>query len=94
MTIENIRLEKTCEACPEQYDAFIGDKQVGYLRLRWGTFTVNYPDVKGEEIYSAEPEGDGMFEEEERSTFLEQAKMAILNKINEAQFCKHCGNKI
>lgn len=29
-----IHLVKTCEACPEQYDAYLGEKRVGYLRLR------------------------------------------------------------
>jgi plasmid stability protein len=31
-----VRLVRTCFACPEQYDAFIGEEKVGYLRLRHG----------------------------------------------------------
>ena len=72
-----IRLEQTCIACPEQYDAFIGDRQVGYLRLRHGNFTVEYPDVFGTLVYQANTKGDGMFEEEERDYHLDRAKAAI-----------------
>ena len=37
-----IELVKTCGACPEQYDAYFEGYQVGYLRLRHGTFRVDY----------------------------------------------------
>ena len=37
-TINGYRLILTCGACPEQYDVFDGDRQVGYLRLRHGHF--------------------------------------------------------
>ena len=78
-----ITLVQTCGACPEQYDAFIGDNQVGYLRLRHGYFRVDYPDYNGETIYSAEPKGDGCFECDERDHYLKEAKKAILNKLLE-----------
>lgn len=81
-TIEDIRLEETCEACPEQYDAFIGDKQVGYLRLRHGWFTVDFPDCGDETIYIASPKGDGIFDSDEREFYLMEAKEAIINKLN------------
>lgn len=76
-----INLVETCGACPEQYEAFIGDKQVGYLRLRHGWFRVDFPCVHGEIIYEAEPKGDGCFYDDEREFFLEQAKKAITNKL-------------
>jgi len=78
-----IRLEKTCDACPEQYDAFIGDKQVGYLRLRHGYFYVSYPDCNDDIIYDSYTKGDGMFTEDERDYFLNQAKNAIYLKLKE-----------
>ena len=78
-----IKLIQTCGACPEQYDAFIGEEQVGYLRLRHGYFRVDYPDYSGETIYSAEPKGDGCFDVDERDHYLEEAKKAILNKLLE-----------
>jgi len=72
-----IRLVQTCSSCPEQYDAFDGDKQVGYLRLRHGCFRVDYPSCGGETIYEASPVGDGMFEDDERDYYLKFAVDAI-----------------
>lgn len=41
-----MRLVQTCSACPEQYDVLDDDGfQIGYLRLRWGEFTVEVPDA-------------------------------------------------
>lgn len=77
-SINDITLEKTCPACPEQYDAFIGEKQVGYLRLRHGYFRVDYPSAGGETIYEAYPKGDGSFYDDEREFYLIRAKIAIL----------------
>ncbi len=75
-------LKLTCGAVPEQYEVF--DKsgvQVGYLRLRHGWFRVDYPDCGGETIYSAEPIGDGVFEDNERTHYMTEAMNAILNKL-------------
>jgi hypothetical protein len=73
-----IRLVLTCGACPEQYDAFDGDEQVGYLRLRHGCFTVECPDVGGMLVYEANPQGDGDFAgEDERDYYLRFAVDAI-----------------
>jgi hypothetical protein len=77
-----IRLVMTCNAFPEQYDAFDGDKQVGYLRLRHGTFRVDVPTCGGETIYTAFPKGDGAFEDDdERDDYLRCAVTAILTSI-------------
>jgi hypothetical protein len=76
-TIDAIRLEQTSFAHPEQYDAFLDDRQVGYLRLRHGQFRVDCPDLGGEIVYESEPAGDGMFEDDERETELTKAKAAI-----------------
>ena len=32
------KLVQTCGACPEQYDVYEGDEEVGYMRLRHGHF--------------------------------------------------------
>jgi len=63
-----IRFHKTCDACPEQYDAYKGTEYVGYLRLRHGRFTVE--DVSGNLLYSATPKGDGCFDSDERDHYL------------------------
>ena len=78
VTIDGVRLNLTCGACPEQYEAFIGQERVGYLRLRHGYFTVEVPDCGGETVLEAKPEGDGIFEDHERAVFLKAAVKAIL----------------
>lgn len=77
MSSADIRLEMTCRACPEQYDAFIGDMQVAYLRLRHGRFTVEVPDVHGTLVYAAHTIGGGLFDETEREYHIQRAKEAI-----------------
>ena len=76
-----IELVKTCDACPEQYDAYLDGKQVGYLRLRHGRFTVEFPNEAGELLYSAYPDGDGEFEDYERDYYLRFAVDAIERRI-------------
>ena len=78
--INGVRLVETCFACPEQYDAFIGDEQVGYLRLRHGFFTVEVPDAGGREVLCEQPDGDGRFTDEERDLYLNAAVAAILEE--------------
>jgi hypothetical protein len=74
-----ITLVRTCYACPEQYNALDKEgKTVGYLRLRHGTFTVECPDVGGELVYVEKiDELTGIFSDEEREKYLEQAVKAI-----------------
>ena len=55
---------------------------MGYLRLRHGYFSCDYPDCNGETIYEAEPKGQGYFEDEERVYYLTQAIEALQKKIN------------
>ena len=72
-----IHLRRTCTACPEQYDAYDGDKRVAYLRLRHGFFTVECPWLDGEYVLEGTPYGDGIFEDDERSRWLIKAIGAI-----------------
>lgn len=64
------RLNRTCYACPEQYDVYYNEYEVGYLRLRHGVFTV---ECFNKQVYNAEPEGDGIFTDEERDFYLTEA---------------------
>ena len=75
--IHGYRLEQTCMACPEQYDVYAGDEQVAYFRLRHGSFYAAVPDHGGDVVYEAEPQGDGIFDREERVFFLTQAILAV-----------------
>ena len=56
---------------------FKGSVQVGYFRLRHGGFTASFPECSGAIVYEAEPEGDGMFEDNEREKYLTNACIAI-----------------
>ena len=77
-------LEKTCDACPEQYNVFKKEvrKKVGYLRLRHGYFSASVPDCGGTVVYGAFVAGDGCFEPHERNHFLNEAITAIDNYLD------------
>lgn len=76
--IDGYFLQRTSTACPEQYDVLNEDnEQVGYLRLRHGSFRADVPDCGGETVYMSNPRGDGMFEDYERMTELTNAVRAI-----------------
>lgn len=81
------RLERTSFACPEQYDLFDGEEIIAYLRLRHGCFTVTCPDVGGDVVYSASPDGDGIFDDDERASYLFEALLAV------ASYVKRQGDK-
>lgn len=76
-----LHLKMTSIACPEQYDVIWGMEQVGYMRLRHGYFTVHVPDPSGDIVYSAEPEGDGIFYEDERIYYMTKAAEAIYKSL-------------
>ena len=84
--MRGVNFYKTCDACPEQYDVEYNSKQAGYVRLRFGNLTAEYPDVGGELIYEASI-GDGWtgeFEsEEQRKYHLNQIADKILERVNE-----------
>ena len=79
-----IMLDKTCWACPEQWDAYYKGEIVGYIRLRWGHMTVECPDVGGELVYSMWAD-DGMMgifsSDHEEKIFLDKALTAIAEWI-------------
>ena len=77
-----LKLVQTSPACPEQYEAFDEEgNQVGYLRLRNGRFRVDFPEHGQETIYEAHPKGDGVFQEDELSFFLQESYNAIVRKL-------------
>ena len=89
MDINGLRFVMTCSACPEQYDVY--DKtgrMVGYIRFRWGYLSCSYPDVGGEEIYSASI-GDGFtgsFENErQRRDYLTRIANEITKRLSSSR---------
>ena len=90
MIIQNLKFVQTCSACPEQYDVFDNKgNQVGYVRLRWGALTCEYPDCGGDLVYEASV-GDGWAgcfnNESQRTKMLNDIAAAILRKIAELSF--------
>lgn len=85
MIIKGLNFIETCSACPEQYN--VKDEQgnmVGYVRLRYGGLTCEYPDVGGELIYSQYFDNDWMrcFESDEQcESYLSIIADKILEKI-------------
>lgn len=73
------RLVKTSGACPEQYDVFQGETQVGYFRLRHGNFRI---DAGHRTIAHLYPEGSGEFRDEERERFLIQGCLILGNHLD------------
>lgn len=78
-----LQLYLTCPACPEQYDVFRNGERVAYYRLRHGEFTIDFPDVMGECIFEASPNGDGIFDEDERLKFMTIAMRKLIAKIEQ-----------
>lgn len=76
-TIDGLELRCTCPSHPEQYDVFDGKTQVAYFRLRHGEFRVDVPECGGETIYEASPNGDGLFDADERQQYLTEAVAAV-----------------
>lgn len=80
--MDTITLNQTCGACPEQYDVFYAGDQIGYLRLRHGHYTAHVHNHRGEVVYEADTEGDGMFEPHERRFEIEAGVRAIWERIH------------
>lgn len=85
MVIQGLNFIETCGACPEQYDVTLHGRLVGYVRLRWGTVTCDYPDCRGDTIYSHSFENDGwkggFDDSEEREKYLNEIAEAIQAKL-------------
>lgn len=90
MIVNGLDFRKTCDCSPEQYDVFDSDGHlVGYVRLRWGGLSCQYPDVGGEDIYCADIGNawTGCFENEQQRTYhLSRIANKILARINRERF--------
>ena len=78
--IDGLKFVNTCGACPEQYDVFTQDgRHTGYVRLRFGRFRVDCPDIGGETVYvwDFDEEYKGVFSPDERPKFLKEAAVEI-----------------
>jgi len=76
---------QTCYACPEQYEVFYNNRQVSYVRLRWGKLTASFPDFDGEPIYNYKFYGEdglkGHFDNDIEREFHKNEIEIILRRI-------------
>lgn len=92
--IDGLLFHKTCDMCPEQYDVYKGTKQVGYVRLRWGNLTVDFPDALDKLIYHKKfnEECKGCFNDDnERMTYLKKIAKCIKEELKNVN--KRTSNK-
>jgi hypothetical protein len=77
----------SCQICPEQWDVYIDEHVVGYLRLRWGYFKAAFPDASGEIIYeTSRILGDGCFDNgKERMREMKRAIKAIHKEVKKLE---------
>lgn len=79
---EKLVFKQTCSMCPEQYDVFIGEKQVAYIRLRCGWLAV-FPDATSDTIlyeHTFSNKWKGEFNnEKERKKYLDIIERKILS---------------
>ena len=81
------QLVLTCSACPEQYDVFLGERQVGYIRFRWGSLEVDFLRCGGralidERLLRHSPDS-GQLRHDDRSEVLQRACAAIAKALSE-----------
>lgn len=85
----SLDIECTCSAAPEQYEIWDSEDedypQIGYLRLRGGKFTAEYPDAGGEIVFAASPEGYNFFVDGEREQFLRSAVKACVERHKQSK---------
>lgn len=82
MEIQGLKFRNTCGACPEQYDVFLGEEEVGYARLRWGVLR---GDCRGTTVYTKNMAdgSDGIFNSDEsRMKHLNEIATAIHEALN------------
>lgn len=86
MDIMGLKLFRTCESCPEQYNVFYEEIPVAYVRFRWGQLTVECPHVGGEYILVETIDGGGLrgiLFEHERDAVLELCAKQIIGWMKE-----------
>lgn len=78
-TVNGLDLVDTCTSHPEQYDVFIGELPVGYLRLRDGRYYAEAPYCGGVRVHlESNLACDGQFRIVERQGYLEKGVNSII----------------
>ena len=81
--IKGLEFRLTCLMCPEQYDVFLDNVQVAYVRLRRGYLSVDSPDCGDETIYKHQfINKQGCFKSaKQRIKYLKKIARIILRKL-------------
>jgi hypothetical protein len=81
----------TCSTCPEQYDVFLGTKQIGYVRLRGARLQAAYPNVDADYsfVHHFSSENDywkgRFYSDNERNYWLDCVGKHLYNKFLESE---------
>lgn len=81
----DFRMVETCNLCPEQYQVYLGDRKVGYIRLRWGHLTVDCPDCGEDEVYQHQfpDQWQGCFDDDaQRTKYMNLARLHIADWLD------------
>ena len=94
IVISGLVFHKTCDLCPEQYDVYKNEEQVGYVRLRHGCLTVECPDALDKLIY-CKTFSDGVrgcfYDNNERISYLKKIAKCIKEELKNVN--KRTSNK-
>lgn len=87
-TFGHIKLFKTCEACPEQYEVYNEGENIGYIRYRRGWLKAN-PIINGEYLFDENvveeqigDQYDGILPEDSREVLLKNCITKIVEYHN------------
>ncbi len=79
---EDLVLNMTSGACPEQYNVMLGRVQVGYIRIRHGMLRVDCPECGGSTVLETSVRGHGYLEDDESEEQLLLCREAIANWVH------------
>lgn len=92
MDANNLRLDCTCGACPEQYDVYSDENElIGYIRFRWGHLYCCPQNQDGIDIdnvvytWDCDDGWAGVIPENVREEVLENCKQALVKYYTEKQ---------
>lgn len=77
-------LTLTSPSVPEQYSITRNGAPCGYVRVRWGGMSIDYPDAGGDRLYEGSVDGFGGFTDHERETQLLFALGLIAARVMDA----------
>lgn len=85
-TLRGLRFVEIGPESPEQYDVYLGDEQVGYVRYRSGYLSADYTDAGMEEVFGrALKHQTGQMTDQERGRWLPVIARRLQRRITRAQ---------